>query len=78
MEKNVMYKTGNTVVTEDAIEHILFIAGNSKRRALDKKRVGEMEDYYQEISYYLGIKNALEMLGLVVKEDYDFNDLEEA
>ena len=78
MEKNVMCKTGKTVVTEDAIEKTLFVAGNSKRRALDKKRAGDMDDYYQEISYYLGIKNALEMLGLVVKEDYDFIDLEEA
>ena len=77
MEKNVMRKTGNTTVTDDAIEHVLFVAGNSRRMALEKKKAGDIDFYFQEISYYLGIKNALEMLGLVIKEDYDFNDLED-
>ena len=77
MEKNVMRKTGNTTVTDDAIEHVLFVAGNSRRMALEKKKAADIDFYFQEISYYLGIKNALEMLGLVIKEDYDFNDLED-
>lgn len=76
MEKNVMVRTGETVVTDEAIEGALFVAQKSHRRALSKKRAGEMDDYWQEISYYIGIKNALETLGLVIRKDYDFNDLE--
>ena len=77
MEKNVMVRTGRTVVTEDAIDKILFVANNSKIAALNKKRAGKMEDYWQELSYYIGIKNALEALDLVVRKDYDFHDLED-
>ena len=77
MEKNVMMKTGKTVVAEDAIENVLFVAQLAKQRALDKKKAGDMDSYWQEISYYIGMKNALEMLGLVKQEDYDFNDLVE-
>ncbi len=77
MEKNVMMKTGKTVVAEDAIEKSLFVAQNAKQRALEKKKAGDMDFYWQEISYYIGVKNALEMLGLVVQKDYDFNDLED-
>ena len=77
MEKNVMVRTGKTAVTDEAIEHVLFVAQNSKRIALDKKREGDIDYYGQEIGYYLGIKNALEILGLVIQQDYDFNDLED-
>ena len=48
-----------------------------EQRALDKKKAGDMDSYFQEISYYIGMKNALEGLGLVKQEDYDFNDLVE-
>ena len=77
MEKNVMIRTGKTATDENAIEKALFVAQNAKQRALDKKKAGYMNSYFQEISYYIGMKNALEMLGLVKQEDYDFNDLEE-
>ena len=77
MEKNVMMKTGKTATDDDAIEKALFVAQLAKQRALDKKKAGDMDSYWQEISYYIGMKNALEMLGLVKQEDYDFNDLVE-
>ena len=77
MEKNVMLKTGKTVVTDQTIEHVLFVAQNSKQKALLKKKSGKIDDYWQEIGYYIGIKNTLEMLGLVIEQDYDFDDLED-
>ena len=77
MEKNVMLKTGKTVVTDQTIEHVLFVAQNSKQMALLKKKSGKIDDYWQEIGYYIGIKNTLEMLGLVIEQDYDFDDLED-
>lgn len=76
MEKNVIKKTGNTVVTDNVIESVLFVVRNAHQRALDCKKSGKIGDYWQELSYYLGMKNALEFVGLVVKENYDFNDLE--
>ena len=77
MEKNTMAKTGKTATTAEKLEHVLFNAQCAQHRALDMKRAGDMDGYYNEIAYYLGIRNALEMLGLVIYEDYDFNDLED-
>ena len=72
-----MTATGNTTISFDSLERILFLADESLKRTRDiKEKGGEFSDYDGELSYYLGMKNALEILGLVEKKDFDFLALE--
>lgn len=68
-----MEKTGKTTISIEALDVILWVANECEKRALNFKKQGLMDKYYDELSYYLGVKNTLERLGLVVHEDYDFN-----
>ena len=71
-----METTGNTTVNTESLERILFLADESLKRVRDiKEKGGTINDYDGELSYYLGMKNALEILGLVVKKDFDFLEL---
>lgn len=71
-----MEATGNTTITTESLNRILFLAEGSLQRTRDiKERGGTFSDYDGELSYYLGMKNALEILGLVVKKDFDFLEL---
>lgn len=72
-----MEATGNTTITTESLNRILFLAEGSLQRTRDiKERGGTFSDYDGELSYYLGMKNALEILGLVEKKDFDFLELE--
>ena len=77
MEKNAIYRTGRTTASENDLEQVLFHAQDVHQRALRYKRKGDMDGYYSELGYYLGIRQALQMLGFTVAKDYDFLDLEE-
>ncbi len=71
-----MEATGNTTITTESLNRILFLAEGSLQRTRDiKERGGTFSDYDGELSYYLGMKNALEILGLVEKKDFDFLEL---
>ena len=71
-----MGATGNTTITTESLNRILFLAEGSLQRTRDiKERGGNFSDYDGELSYYLGMKNALEILGLVEKKDFDFLEL---
>ena len=71
-----METTGNTTITTESLNRILFLAEGSLQRVRDiKERGGTFSDYDGELSYYLGMKNALEILGLVEKKDFDFLEL---
>ena len=71
-----METTGNTTVNTESLERILYLADESLKRVRDiKEKGGTFSDYDGELSYYLGMKNALEILGLVEKKDFDFLEL---
>ena len=71
-----METTGNTTINTESLERILFLADESLKRVRNiKEKGGTISDYDGELSYYLGMKNALEILGLVVKNDFDFLEL---
>lgn len=73
-----MEKTGKTTISMEVLDIILWTANECEKRALELKKNGFTDRYYAELSYYLGVKNTLEQLGLVVREDYDFNKNSEA
>ena len=68
-----MEKTGNTTVSMDALDALLWRTSETEKRALNYKKQGRMDDYWMELTSYIGVKSALEQLGLIVREDYDFN-----
>lgn len=68
-----MEKTGNTTISMDKLDYVIWMASEYEKRALNYKKSGKMDFYYHELTFYLGIKFSLEMLGLVIKEDYDFS-----
>lgn len=72
-----MISTGKTTVTFDELESALYKADVYLKRVRDAKAEGKaFDDYLSDLSYYLGIKNTLEMLGLVQQKDFDFLTLE--
>ena len=71
-----METTGNTTINIESLKRILFLADESLKRVRGiKEKGGTISDYDGELSYYLGMKNALEILGLVEKKDFDFLEL---
>ena len=70
--KHVLIATGNTKVNMEAVESVLYQMDEAKKRANDYRAKGQFDLYDMDAEFYLGMKLAMERLGLIEKKDVEF------